>query len=139
MADYNDRKAELIAEIERARRKASANRPVLQGTRARVSAKAEANVGKHRYGWIVGAILAGFAIAKLPARTKKVVVNRKGERVNGSLETAGKAGFLVAILKLLIDITKPILMAWATKRLGEAVQIGKQVKRKVDKVDRQTN
>ena len=138
MADYHDRKAELIAEIERARRRASANRQGLQGTGAKVTRKAEANVSRHRYGWMLGAILAGFVIAKLPARTKKVVVNRKGERVNGNLENAGKAGFLIAILKLAIDITKPVLMAWATKRLGEAVQVGKQVRHKVEKVERRT-
>jgi hypothetical protein len=139
MADYHDRKAELIAEIERARRQASANRQGLQGTSARVSRKAEANVSRHRYGWMLGAILAGFVVAKLPARTKKVVVNRRGEQVNGSLENAGKAGFALAILKVLIDITKPIIMAWATKRLGEAVHIGKQVRQKVDKVERRTS
>jgi len=139
MADINDRKAELIAEIERARSRASANRQAMEGTSSRASAKAGATVARHRYSWIFGAILAGFAIAKIPPRTKKVVVNRRGEAVkNGNLEAAGKAGFAMAILKLLIDITKPIIMAWATKRLGEAVHVGKQVRSKVERVERRT-
>jgi len=86
----------------------------------------------------LAAVLAGFVVAKLPPRTKKVVVNRRGEPQRDGLESAGKAGFLVAILKLAIDATKPILLAWITKRLGEAVHVGKDVRRGVSNVERRT-
>ncbi|MHA3774564.1 hypothetical protein ACXR0O_23820 [Verrucomicrobiota bacterium sgz303538] len=139
MASYYDRKAELITELDRARSRASANRREMQGSGARAAHKAEASVSRNRYKWVFVALLAGFVIAKLPARTKKVVVNRKGKAVppqQAGLENAGKAGIALAVLKILLDITKPVIMAWATKRLGEAVNVGKDVRRKVEKVDR---
>lgn len=140
MANPYDRKAELIAELDRARSRTAAYRRVMEGSGARVSHKAESKVAKNRYAWITGAVVLGFAVAKLPARTKKVYVDRKGKAAPApqSLETAGKAGITMAILKLGLDITKPIIMAWATKRLGEAVSVGKDVRRTVNKVDRKT-
>jgi hypothetical protein len=132
------RKAELIAELDGARSRASAFRPQIKGSRAKVSAKAEANLTRNRYAYIAAAALLGFVIAKLPARTKKVVVNRRGEPLKGGLENAGKAGFLIAILKIVVDVTKPVLLAWISKRLGEAVHVGKDVRRGVNRVDRKT-
>ena len=137
MANYDQRKSELIAELDRARSRARAHRQQIEGTKQRASAKTQASISQHRYGWMVGALIAGFIITKLPARTKKVVVDRKGNRVTDpALATAGKAGFGLALLKIGIDLAKPILMAWLTKRLGEAVHVGKQVRHKVEKVDR---
>lgn len=137
MAKYDQRKSELIAELDRARSRARAHREQFEGTTQRASAKTRNTISQHRYGWILGALIAGFIITKLPARTKKVVVDRKGQRVaDPTLATAGKTGFALALLKIGIDVAKPILMAWITKRLGEAVHVGKQVRQKVEKVDR---
>jgi hypothetical protein len=132
------RKAELIADLDRARSRASAYRQQIKKSPERVSAKAEANLARNRYTYIIGAVLAGFLISKLPARTKKVVVNRRGEPQKAGFETAGKTGLLLAILKIAIDATKPVLMAWITKRLGEAVSVGKDVRRGVNRVERKT-
>ena len=137
MANHYDRKAELIAELDRARSRTAAYRREMEGSGARASHKAEAKIARNRYAWIAGAVVLGFAVAKLPARTKKVYVDRKGKTVpKEGLETAGKAGIAMAVLKLAIDVTKPVIMDWATKRLGEAVSVGKDVRRKVEKVDR---
>ena len=139
MANNDQRKSELIAELDRARSRASAHRREMHGAKGRASAKATSTVARHRYGWMLGALIGGFIITKLPTRTKKVVVDRRGKRVSETgLETAGKTGLFLAILKIGIDLAKPILMAWITKRLGEAVHVGKQVKQKVEKVDRKT-
>ena len=139
MASYYDRKAELIAELDRSRSRAGAYRREMQGGGARAAHKAESSVSRNRYKWVFAALLAGFIIAKLPPRTKKVVVDRRGKKIapeQAGLENAGKAGIAVAVLKILIDVTKPVIMAWATKRLGEAVSVGKDVRRKVERVDR---
>ena len=137
MANHYDRKAELIAELDRARSRTSAYRRQMEGGREKASHKAERTVARHRYAWIIGAIVAGFVIAKLPARTRKVYVDRKGKTVQqANLETAGKAGFAMAMLKMALDVAKPVIMAWATKRLGEAVNVGRDVRQKVERVDR---
>jgi hypothetical protein len=137
MANHYDRKAELISELDQARSRAGAYRRQMEGGSQRASHKAEATVARHRYAWIIGAVVLGFIITKLPSRTKKVYVDRKGKGVQqANLETAGKAGIAMAILKMALDIAKPVIMAWATKRLGEAVSVGKDVRRKVEKVDR---
>jgi hypothetical protein len=137
MANYDQRKSELIAELDRARSRASAHRQQIQGTKQRATSKTRATIARNRYGWIVGAVVLGFIIAKLPARTKKVVVERKGQRTaEANLANAGKAGIGLALLKIAIDVAKPVMMAWLTKRLGEAVHVGKEVRHKVERVDR---
>jgi hypothetical protein len=137
MAGNDDRKAELRAELERARSRASAYRGQMQA-RPSVTSKAQKTISRNRVPWLVGALLVGLVVAKLPPRTKKVPVNRwTGKKVDQpSLEQAGKAGFFLALLKIGIDVTKPVLMAWATKRLGEMIHVQKKVERKVEKVDR---
>lgn len=138
MAEHNDRKAELIAEINRARSRATAHRRALADD-LQVGEKFKENIARHRTGWLGGAILTGLLISKVPPRTKQVVVDRRGKAASGEpLAKAGKFGFFMAIIRLLVDVTKPILLAWATKRLGQAVNVGKQVKAKVEKVDRKT-
>ena len=138
MAGNDDRKAELRAELERARSRASAFRQQIE-SRPSVTSKAKSTISRNRVPWLIGAVLLGLIVAKLPPRTKKVPVSPwSRKKVEAPLEQAGKAGFLLAILKIAIDVTKPVLMAWATKRLGEMVHVQKQVKRKVDKVDRKT-
>lgn len=137
MADNTDRKAELIAELNRARSRATAYRRGLSGD-LKVSSKAKANIARNRGAWLLGAGLVGLIIAKIPPRTKKVPVSSyKGDR-RQQVEATGKAGLMLGILKLLVDATKPVFLAWMTKRLGEAVSVGKEVKHKVNKVDAKT-
>ncbi len=139
MAGNDDRKAELRAELERARSRATAFRQNMQ-SRPSVADKAQSTITRNRGPWLIGAMLLGLTVAKLPPRTKEVAVSRWGRKkvYAAPLQQAGKAGFFVAILKLLVDVMKPILMAWATKRLGQVIQVQKETKAKVEKVDRKT-
>ncbi len=134
MADIDPRKAELIAEVNRARSRAGANWRELADD-SNVPAMLKTNIARHRPMWLTSAIVIGVFIAKLPARTKKIMVNHRGKQ---HVSSAGRAGLFMAALKLLIDATKPMLMAWATKRLGQAVSVGKSVQRKVDRVEAKT-
>ena len=125
MAGNDERKAELRAELERARSRASAFRQKME-SRPRVSDKAQNAISRNRGPWLIGAMLLGLVVAKLPPRTKKVPVSRwTGKKVEMPVEQAAKGGFLMAILKMLIDVTKPILLAWATKRLGQVLTKGR--------------
>jgi hypothetical protein len=81
-------------------------------------------------------VLAGLILAKLPPRTKKVRGHRPKNR--DPLANAGRAGFALGALKLLLDLTKPLLIAWATKRIGDVAKSARRTERKVDHVERKT-
>jgi hypothetical protein len=107
------RKAELIAELARARARLTAN---AQGLRTELDfpTKARRAFTRHPAVWIGGAALLGLLVAKLPARRKKGVVKRKG--AEPVLEKAGQAGLLLGALKIAFDFARPALLKWATQR-----------------------
>ena len=93
MAGNDDRKAELRAELEHARSRASAFRQQIQ-SRPSLSSKAQNTFKRNRVAWLIGAVLLGLLVSKLPGRTKKVPVNRwTRKKVEVPLEQAGKAGY----------------------------------------------
>jgi len=71
------RKSELVADLARARQAMSANVAALRHDLNLVE-RIETAFRRHRIAWLTGATLLGFLLAKLPPRTKKVVVDRKG-------------------------------------------------------------
>lgn len=142
MAELSDGKAALIAQLETARARLAVHS---QGAQAHLhpGVKMRETFERQRVAWLGGAALLGLIITRLP-RTKKVVVRRKGGREE--LAKAGKAGIAVGALKMAIDLAKPLLIAWATKRIGDVAKSAEQTERKVDqtkakveKVERQTN
>src|SRR6266853_2225488 len=111
------RKTELIAELARARQTMSSNLGALRHDLNFV-ARIEAAFRRHRVAWLTGAALLGFILAKLPPRTKKVVVDRKG-RAGGAEKTFLEAGLLVTILKFAFDIARPALTKWLRHRVAD--------------------
>jgi hypothetical protein len=112
MAEHQDRKAELIAQLARARSHMEASggsvrRALDFPTRLRGSFK------EHAFAWAGGAVLAGILLAKLPRRTRKVYVDSEGQRVKKS--AAGKAGLLLAGGKVAFELLRPMLTKWLTK------------------------
>jgi hypothetical protein len=112
MAGSEDRKAELIAELARARRQLDAS-----GERIRdaidVPARVRSNFQRHTLAWVGGAVLVGVLIAKLPRRSpKKSEIH--GENVE--LKKAGAAGLLLATGKIAFDIFRPLLVKWLVNR-----------------------
>jgi hypothetical protein len=98
--------------------------------------KLRASFKRQRLGWLGGAVLIGLVLAKLPPRTKKVPARRKKDR--DQLAEAGQTGLALGILKLVLDLTKPILIGWATKRMGDVAKAARRTERKVEHVDRKT-
>jgi hypothetical protein len=111
MAENEDRKAELIAQLAHAR-----DRIENSGGNVRhaldVPARMRSSFRRHGFAWAGGAILVGILIAKLPRRTRKVYVNHQGEPI----KAAGKAGLLLAGGKIAFDLLRPALTKWATHR-----------------------
>lgn len=122
MADQ--RKADLIRQLDRARSQAAANSRALQDD-LQVGDRLKENIERNRGAWISGAVLTGLVISKIPPRTKSVIVAPKsGQKAE---ETAAKAGFLglaIAAAKVIFNFARPFLMKWVTRRLSQSGYIG---------------
>jgi predicted DCC family thiol-disulfide oxidoreductase YuxK len=116
----DSRKSELIAELARSRDALStAVRGV--GRSLDLTHRVADAFARNRFAWITGASLLGFALAKLPARTRKVVIDRKGRPAQAG-DTAVKAGLLITVLKLVFDLVRPALAKWLTQRVTSYAQ-----------------
>ena len=131
MAENSVRKAAIIAELERARAQMSAHS---EGARAHtdMGGKLRDGFNRHRGAWLGGAALVGLALVPRP---KKIVVSKRdGKR----MKEAGKAGFALGAVKLALDIAKPLILAWATKRVSDVAKTTEKVEQKVERVDAKT-
>ncbi|HEV7405725.1 MAG TPA: hypothetical protein VGO11_22465 [Chthoniobacteraceae bacterium] len=128
MAD-SAKKRELIAQIDRARSKATACRRELKGdlnvadrvheVGEQVRYELKESVDQHRGLWLGGAALLGLLISKIPPRTK-VIVRGNGSKASREATKAGKAGLFVAALGWLFSLVRPMLISWGRKRLVQA-------------------
>jgi hypothetical protein len=109
-------KAELIAELERARSTTSANFHLLRRD-LDFSLRAKKSFAKNPLPWLGGAAFLGLLVARIPRRTKKVV-RVVPKRKDDTAEKAGKAGLLLAAMKMAFDFARPALLKWATQRFS---------------------
>jgi hypothetical protein len=121
MAQDED-KAELIAELARARAALASNAGALRHdldfpTRAKKAFK------RNPLLWLGAAAVIGLVIARLPGRPKKVVKVFPKEK-EPALEKAGKAGLLLGVLKIVFDLARPALLKWVTQRFSDYVATG---------------
>ncbi len=121
MADPNDRKASITAQLDRARSRITFNRRELSGD-LNVPARLKASIDDHRGVWLTVAGLVGLIIAKIPPRTKKVVLDRKGVVRKEQLEEVGKFGLVLGVLKVVLNLAKPLIISWATKRFASGAR-----------------
>lgn len=114
---HDARKAELIATLDRARSRLAANAHALRDD---VNPVVQVKKSFRRHGvlWLGGAAFTGLMLSKLPARTKVVTVDRKGQRVQDT-KKAATAGLLVAVLKIGFDLVKPWLAGWISERAAQ--------------------
>lgn len=111
-------KAELSAELDRARAKLSRNMAEFRRD-IDVPAHVSKAVRQNKTLWLSGAAALGLIIAKLPSRKKKVYVD---SRTNKKVKEAEKASMVLALAKLAFSAAKPMLMGIATKKLAEAAR-----------------
>jgi len=105
-----------------------------QGVRAHtnVSAKLKDGFNRYRVACLGGAALFGLVLVPRP---KKVVVSKRNGK---QMQEVGKAGFTLGAVKLALDLTKPLILAWATKRVSDLATSTEKVEQKVDRVDAKT-
>lgn len=115
MAGNEDRKAELIAQLAKARQQIDSS-----GTRVRqaldVPARVRSSFQKHAVVWMGGGLLAGVLIAALARRPRTAATTKQKETRDGALPKAGAAGLLVAGAKIVFDVCRPILIKWLMSR-----------------------
>lgn len=108
-----DEKNELTAQLACARARFSDN---FGGVRRDldVPAKLRHSYGSNKLFWIAGAAIAGVVLAKLPARKKKVFVEKNsGQKI--AREAAG-AGILVVALKFAFSALRPAITSFVARR-----------------------
>jgi hypothetical protein len=118
MAD--SRKADLIAQLDRARSQAAANSRAL-GDDLQVGDKLKENIDRHRGAWLSGALLTGLVISKLPARKETVVLNngRPNRKATKELEKVGILSLVLSAVKFAFSVVRPFALKWLTKRFTE--------------------
>lgn len=108
------RKQELIADLATARTELVGHGQALTRD-LDVGAKVKHAVRTHPAGWFGGATLLGLLLSKLPARSK-VAIKAPAFRRDPTRE-AGKAAFLLTLLKFAFDLVRPVLTIWVKSRV----------------------
>ncbi|MEA3186636.1 MAG: hypothetical protein QOD99_466 [Chthoniobacter sp.] len=108
-------KTELAVELDRARAKLARNVDAFRRD-IDLSAHFKKSFRANRGPWIGAAAMLGLLVAKLPARKKKVYVDRSGKE---SMKRLEKAGLALALAKLALSAAKPALTAFATKKISD--------------------
>ena len=113
MADGDDRKSALIAQLAAQRERLSRHAEAVQESMD-VGARVKAGFAGNRAAWLAGAALTGVVLARLrPRRTVKF----KG--ANATAKAAVGAGILLPVLKLVFDLARPALVSLLTSRLAD--------------------
>ncbi len=112
-------KIALGSDLEKAREKLARNFGAL---------RQDLDVGTHfkhsfhenKAAYIGGATLFGLLLAKLPARRKKIFVERKGAKAG--VKAAEKAGIWLILLDFLFKTFRPALTSLVTKQVTEFIR-----------------
>jgi hypothetical protein len=139
MAD-SAKKRELIAQIDRARSKATAFQRELKedlkigekvhevGDQMKYGLKE--SVDHHRGVWLGTAALVGLLISKIPPRTKVIMGGNGSKKTAREAKKVGAAGLLMAALGWVFSLVRPMIISWGRKRLISAFQ-GQQRYRRI--------
>jgi hypothetical protein len=119
MAD--ETKAELIADLERARAKAAVNRRALVND-LQLGRVIRQSIERNKGAWLGGSVLFGLLLSMILGGTKRVVVDRKGARggkAEQEIKQAATAGLLLTGLKMAFNLARPALTKWAMEWISE--------------------
>src|SRR5438067_11699087 len=108
-------KLELAAELDRARAKLARNFDAFRRD-IDVPAQLKKSIRENKGAWLGAAAAIGLLLAKIPARKKKIYVDR---HTNERVKKIEKAGLALAVGKMLFSAARPFLTSFATKKMGE--------------------
>ena len=112
MADIDDQKAALIAQLAAHRADFSASARGVR-TSIDVGARIKSGFSANPVAWIVGAGIAGFVLTRF--RSRKTKRPRRSEPLKGTVA----AGLALPVLKLFFNIARPTLVSLLTARIAD--------------------
>lgn len=116
MAGNEDRKAELIAQLARARQQIDSS-----GTGVRqaldVRTRVRSSFQKHAALWLGAGLVGGAVIAAFARRPRTAAASSARRRSSDdTVKKAGAAGLIVAGAKIAFDAVRPMLIKWLLSR-----------------------
>lgn len=111
-------KIELAADLDRARARLARGAEALRHD-LDLPAHLKHSFHEHKAAYIGGATFFGLLLSKLPARKKKVYVERKGKDTVREVE---KAGLWLILLKMLFNAARPMLTTLLAKQVTDFVK-----------------
>jgi hypothetical protein len=117
MADPQDERKRIAAELARMRVELS-NQSLLVRRDLDVGRRMSESLRRHSWGWMSVAAIFGWLLSRLPARKKKIYV-----AANSDKKVNYHEGFMVQVWKGIWSIAKPIVVAYATKKIAEKAKI----------------
>jgi len=117
MADPQDERKRIAAELGRMRVELS-NQSLLVRRDLDVGRRMSESLRRHSWGWMSVAAIFGWLLSRLPARKKKIYV-----AANSDKKVNYHEGFMVQVWKGIWSIAKPIVVAYATKKIAEKAKI----------------
>ena len=109
------RKSELRAELAAARSQFGRNWLAIKED-ANIPMRFRKSVRERKVFWISAATVIGFVLSRLPARKKEVLVDAKSRK---KIKHRKKSGVLMTLAKLSLGFLKPMITAYATKKLAD--------------------
>ena len=109
----SDVKVELAAEMERARARLAHNFGALRED-LDVATHVKRSLEHHKAAYIGGATFLGLLLSKLPARKKKIYVERKSKDAVKEVE---KAGIWIVLLQLIFKAFQPMLTSLVSRQV----------------------
>lgn len=113
MADGDDRKSALIAQLAAQRSRLSRHAHGLQES-LDVGRRVKARFIENRTGWLVGAAFAGILLARLRSGR-----SAKSPAGSAPVQMAARAAFAWPLVKLLFDLARPALVSLFTARIAD--------------------
>jgi hypothetical protein len=114
MADSQDETKRIAAELARIRVQLS-DESLLLRRDLDVGRRMSESVREHSWGWMSLAAIFGWLLSRLPARKKKVYIHT----TDPSKRVTYREGFMTQVWKGVWSITKPLVMAYLTKKIAD--------------------
>jgi hypothetical protein len=114
MADSQDETKRIAAELARLRLELS-DESLLLRRDLDVGRRMSESVREHSWGWMSVAAIFGWLLSRLPARKKKVYIHT----TDSAKRVTNREGFITQVWKGVWSITKPLVMAYLTKKIAD--------------------
>ena len=122
----NARKAEIVARLD-------AQRPMLsrhyQGIRrgANIGRRMQRSAQGHPSIWMAAAASIGWLFSRIPARKKTIYVDKAGDK---KVRRGFMAALLLGLIKIVADVAKPAIVAFASKKIADSLALTSKVQRR---------